>query len=90
MSPEANRPAVSAQPISGTGAPGRSPEQIRTDMERTRGELSHSVDLLRTKVNALTDWRGQLRRHQGEIVAGAAVVGFAVGAMLVARHLRRR
>lgn len=81
--------AVESHPLSGPGAPGRSPEQIRADMERTRGELSQSVDLLRTKVAELTDWRGQIRKHQDQIVAGAAVVGFAVGALLVARRLRR-
>ncbi|MGI8462414.1 MAG: DUF3618 domain-containing protein [Solirubrobacterales bacterium] len=83
-------PAIASQPLSGTGAPGRTPAQIRADMERTRGELSQSVDVLRGKINELTDWRGQLRRHQDQIVTGAAVVGFAVGALLVARRLRRR
>ncbi|HEX6116016.1 MAG TPA: DUF3618 domain-containing protein [Solirubrobacterales bacterium] len=86
----AQPPAVAAQPLSGPGAPGRTPDQIRNDMERTRGELSQSVDLLRTRVAELSDWRGQLRQHQDQIVAGAAVVGFAVGALLVARRLRRR
>jgi hypothetical protein len=82
--------AVASQPLSGPGAPGRSAAQIRSDMERTRGELSQSVDLLRNRVTELTDWRRQLREHQDQIVAGAAVVGFAVGALLVARRLRRR
>jgi hypothetical protein len=83
-------PAVTTQPLSGPGASARSPDQIRNDMERVRGELSQSVDLLRTRVNELTDWRGQLRAHQDQIVMGAAVAGFAVGALLVARRLRRR
>ena len=83
-------PADVVQPISGPGAPGRTSAQIRADMERTRGELSQSVDLLRNRVAELSDWRGQLRQHQDQIVAGAAVLGFAVGALLVARRLRRR
>ena len=82
--------AVATQPLEGPGAPGRSATQIRNDMERTRGELSQSVDLLRNRVAELSDWRGQLRQHQDQIVAGAAVLGFAVGALLVARRLRRR
>ncbi len=93
MSPEpeaAPAPDVVNQPISGPGAPGRTSAQIRADMERTRGELSQSVDLLRNRVAELSDWRGQLRQHQDQIVAGAAVLGFAVGALLVARRLRRR
>jgi hypothetical protein len=84
------QPAVENRPLSGPGSPGRTPEQIRNDIERQRGELSASVELLRHRVNELTDWRGQLRAHQDQIVAGAAVVGFAVGALLVARRLRRR
>jgi Protein of unknown function (DUF3618) len=83
-------PAVVNQPLSGPGAPGRSATEIRADMERTRGELSQSVDLLRNRVAELTDWRRQVREHQDQIVAGAAVIGFAVGALLVARRLRRR
>ena len=82
--------AIENRPLSGPGAAGRSPEQIRNDIERQRGELSASVELLRGRVAELTDWRGQLRKHQDEIVMGAAVVGFAVGALLVARRLRRR
>ena len=83
-------PAIAAQPLAGPGAPGRTPDQIRNDMERVRGELSQSVDLLRTRVAELSDWRGQLRQHQDQIVMGAAVAGFALGAILVARRLRRR
>ena len=84
------QPAVVNQPLSGPGAPNRTSAEIRADMERMRGELSQSVDLLRNRVAELTDWRRQLREHQDQIVAGAAVVGFAVGALLVARRLRRR
>ena len=95
MTPE--EPATSAQPatvetraLAGPGAPGRTADEISADVERTRGELSQSVDLLRNRVGELTDWRRQIREHQDQIVAGAAVVGFAVGALLVARRLRRR
>ena len=61
------------------GAPGRTSEQIRADIERQRGDLSQSVELLRGRVAELTDWRRQVREHRREIVIGAAVVGFAVG-----------
>jgi hypothetical protein len=90
MSTPEQSPAVVNQPLSGPGSPNRTPDQIRNDMERVRGELSQSVDVLRTRVNELTDWRGQLRAHQDQIVMGAAVAGFAFGALLVARRLRRR
>ena len=69
------------------GAPGRTSEEIRADIERQRGELSQSVEMLRGRVTELTDWRRQVREHRREIVIGAAVVGFAVGLRLA---LRRR
>jgi 3-dehydroquinate dehydratase len=71
------------------GAPGRSSDQIRADIERQRHELSHSVEALRTKVAELTDWRRQAREHQRELVIGAAVVGFAIGARIMLRRRRR-
>jgi uncharacterized protein DUF3618 len=71
------------------GAPCRSSDQIRADIERQRHELGHSVEALRTKVAELTDWRRQVREHQRELVIGAAVVGFAVGGMLALRRRRR-
>jgi hypothetical protein len=74
-----------AQPA--PGAPGRSSDQIRADIERQRAELSHSVEALRGRVAELTDWRRQMREHRRELIIGAAVVGFAVGGLLA---LRRR
>jgi hypothetical protein len=69
------------------GPPGRSSDQIRTDIERQRTELGHSVEALRGRVAELTDWRRQIRAHRRELAVGAAVVGFAIGGMIA---LRRR
>jgi Protein of unknown function (DUF3618) len=69
------------------GAPGRSSAEIRSDIERQREELSHSVEALRGRVTELTDWRRQIREHSRELVIGAAVVGFAIGGLMA---LRRR
>ncbi len=77
-------------PTSGPGAPGRTPLEIRADIERTREELGSSVEMLRTKVGELTDWRRQIREHQTQIVTGAAVAGFLVGGYLALRRRRRR
>ena len=68
--------------------PPRSAEQIRADIEAQRRELGQSVELLRGKVNEVTDWRGQLRKHRREITIGAAAVGFAVGAAIMLRRRR--
>ena len=70
------------------GTPGRTSSEIRADIEAQREELSHSVDLLRRRVNELTDWRRQVREHRRELVIGAAVVGFAVGGLLALRRNR--
>jgi Protein of unknown function (DUF3618) len=69
------------------GAPGRSSDQIRADIERHRTELGRSVEALRGRVAELTDFRRQIRAHRRELAIGAAVVGFAVGGYLA---LRRR
>ena len=70
------------------GAPGRTSEQIRADIESQREQLSHEVEALRGKVNELTDWRRQVREHRRELIIGAAAVGFIVGVRLMARRRR--
>jgi len=70
------------------GAPGRTSDQIRADIERQRSELSHSVEALRSKVAELTDWRRQVREHRRELAIGAAVLGFAVGGVIALRRRR--
>ena len=64
----------------------RSPAEIRASMEANRAELEVSMQRLRGEVTQLTDWRAHVARHRREILIGAAVVGFALGA----RGLRRR
>lgn len=69
------------------GRPGRSAEEIRRDIDIQRVELGRSVELLRTRVGELTDWRRQVEEHKRELIIGAAVVGFAIGGLAM---LRRR
>jgi hypothetical protein len=71
------------------GAPGRTSDQIRADIERQRSELGRSVEALRGRVAELTDWRRQVREHQRELAIGAAIVGFAIGARVMLRRRRR-
>ncbi len=68
----------------------RTPAEIRDSIEANRLELAVSVQRLRGEVARLTDWRGQLQRHQGELVAGAAVVGLLMSARMMRRRRRRR
>jgi hypothetical protein len=62
----------------------RTPEEIRRSIEANRAELGVAVEKLRGEVTRVTDWRGQLRRHQREVVIGAAVAGFVLGGGIAA------
>jgi hypothetical protein len=73
---------------SSAGLPGRSPEQIRRDIELEQAELSRSVTALRGRVAELTDWRRQVREHRSQLIVGAAVAGFAIGGLLALRRRR--
>jgi hypothetical protein len=59
--------------------PERSSQQIRAEIETTRGELGFSVNDLRTKVAELTDWRRQLSENRTPALIGAAAAGFLIG-----------
>lgn len=72
-----------------TGAPGRSPAEIRRDIEAKRLQLGGSVEALRVRVNELTDWRRQAEEHKPQLIAGAAIVGFAIGVRMMVRRRRR-
>jgi hypothetical protein len=75
----------------------RSPEEIRASIEYNRQELGTSLEKLRREVVHLADWRGQIRRHQQQVLIGAGVAGFvvgggiaALGALTFGRRRRRR
>lgn len=70
------------------GMPGRSPAEIRRDIDLQRQDLGRSVEALRGRVAELTDWRRQVQEHRSQLIVGAAVAGFAVG--LLAMRRRRR
>lgn len=73
-----------------TSAPGRSPAEIRRDIEVRRRQLGSSVEALRHRVNELTDWRRQVEDHKQQLVVGAAAVGFLIGARAMLRRRKRR
>ena len=52
-------------------------------------ELAVSIDRLRGEVTRLTDWRGHLERHRGEVTLGVALVGVALGVRLLRRRRGR-
>jgi hypothetical protein len=76
--------------------PTRTPDEIRASIEANRQELGTSLEKLRREVVVLTDWRGQLRTHQTQVMIGAGVAGFvlgggiaAIGALTFGRRRRR-
>lgn len=72
-----------------TGAPGRSPAEIRRDIDLKRRELGTSVEALRGRVNELTDWRRQVEEHKQHLIMAAAAVGFFIGARAMMKRRRR-
>ena len=72
------------------GRPGRSAAEIRRDIDLQRRDLGSSVEILRGRVTELTDWRRQVAEHREQLIAGAAVVGFVVGARFMLRRRRNR
>ncbi len=71
-----------------TGGPGRSPAEIRRDIDLQRQDLGRSVEALRGRVAELTDWRRQVREHKQQLVVGAAIAGFALGGLMMLRRRR--
>ena len=65
-------------------AKARSPEEIRASIEQNRQALGTSLERLRVEVGELMDWRSQIRRHQREVLIGAAVTGFVLGGGIAA------
>ena len=67
----------------------RTPDEIRSSIEGNRMELAVSLDRLRGEVTRLTDWRGHIERHRGEVMVGAAVLGLVIGGRMLHRRRRR-
>jgi hypothetical protein len=66
----------------------RSAAEIRNSIESNRAELAVSLNRLHGEVARITDWRGQLQRHQREVtIAAGAVLGLLA---LSARRRRKR
>jgi hypothetical protein len=63
----------------------RSATEIRDSIESNRAEFAVSLNNLHGEVARITDWRGQLERHQRELAIGVAVVG-----VLLLRRRKRR
>lgn len=59
--------------------PERDPQEIRSDIERTRDEIAQSIVSLRDSVSDATDWRIWVRRNPLPFVGAAFALGFLIG-----------
>jgi hypothetical protein len=64
--------------------PARSPEEIRASIQHNRQELGTSLEKLRREVVHVADWRGQISRHQQQVLIGAGIAGFVLGGGIAA------
>ncbi|HXC46587.1 MAG TPA: DUF3618 domain-containing protein [Solirubrobacteraceae bacterium] len=64
----------------------RSAAEIRDSIESNRAELAVSLNNLHGEVARITDWRGQIERHQREIAIGVGVLSV----LMLARRRRKR
>ncbi len=69
----------------------RTPDELRTEIARSREEIVTGLLALRTRVDAATDWRRWYARRPGAWLVGALFVGFALGGGLTRpRHAHRQ
>lgn len=74
------------------GSNGRTPEQVRHEIETEREQLAHAVETLRTGLGEAADVRGKLKANLPAVAAAAAGVGFflAGGVGATMRYFARR
>src|SRR2546421_106817 len=69
---------------------GRTPEQVRRDIETEREQLASAVESLREEVGEAANVTAKLRGKLPVVAAGAAGAGFILAGRLPARRPRRR
>ena len=63
-----------------------SSEEIKSDIERTRAELTDTVEAIAAKL----DVKEQAKRHRGTLGRAAGIAGGALAAVIVVRKLATR
>ena len=66
---------------------GQTTDQIENVIDETREELKTNLEELETRMKAVTDWRGQFRKHPGSLVVAALVGGALLASMLGTRSV---
>lgn len=60
---------------------GKTTDQITNDIDQTREDLKANLEELEGRLKAVTDWRVQVNRHPGAMVAVAALGGALLSLM---------
>jgi hypothetical protein len=60
---------------------GKTTDEIVNDIDQTRGDLKSNLEELENRLKAVTDWRVQVSRHPGAMVAVAALGGALLSLM---------
>ncbi|WP_320673257.1 DUF3618 domain-containing protein [Patulibacter defluvii] len=70
----------------------RTPDEIRASLENHRRELTSSIELLRSDVTELSDWRRQVKKNKQAVAVAVGVGGFVLagGIGALTGLLRRR
>jgi len=55
------------------------PDEIRAEIERTRGEFARSIGSLRASLDDATDWHRWVGRRPLECIGAAFLAGLVVG-----------
>jgi hypothetical protein len=64
---------------------GKTTDEIVSDIDQTRGDLKSNLEELENRLKAVTDWRVQVDRHPGAMVA-VALVGGALLSLLTGKR----
>ena len=59
-------------------------DQIAEEIRQKRAALDENFQELEQKLRSLTDWKGQVRKHRGPLIAAALGVGYLVAKRLAA------
>ena len=67
----------------------KSSSLVREEIELAKTEISEKVGkILRGRVAELTDWRRHADDRRSQLMAGAAIAGFALGGLMMLRRRR--
>jgi len=59
--------------------PARDPNEIRSEIDRTREEIAQSLATLRSSVTEATDWKTYVQRQPLLFIGGAFTLGLVLG-----------